>query len=91
MYPISGDPMFAGKIVVITHAGRGLGLGIARRFGQAMAHVVIADKNVEVAQAAVALLSAEGLAASAGQLDICDPAQSLDSPPLYFQYILRLS
>jgi NAD(P)-dependent dehydrogenase (short-subunit alcohol dehydrogenase family) len=77
MYPISADSMFAGKVVVITNAGRGLGLGIARRFGQAMAQVVMADKNVEAIQAAAALLNVEGLTASAEQLDICDPAQSL--------------
>jgi NAD(P)-dependent dehydrogenase (short-subunit alcohol dehydrogenase family) len=77
MNPILGESMFAGKLVVITNAGRGIGLGIARRFGRAMAHVVIADKNVEARQAAAALLSAEGLSASAEQLDICDPAQSL--------------
>ena len=38
--------MFHEKTVVITGAGRGLGFGMARRFGQAGAHAVIAELAV---------------------------------------------
>ena len=42
-----GEMIFAGKTVVITGAGRGLGFWMARRFGQAGAHTVIAEINSE--------------------------------------------
>ena len=34
---------FAARTVVVTNAGRGLGLAVARRFGQAGAHAVVTD------------------------------------------------
>ena len=34
---------FEDKVVVITGAGRGLGYGMARRFGQAGASVILAE------------------------------------------------
>jgi len=68
---------FAEKVVVITGAGRGLGFGMARRFGQEGATVVIAEIDPQTGQQAAETLRAEGIAASYAPLDVRDPAQSL--------------
>jgi NAD(P)-dependent dehydrogenase (short-subunit alcohol dehydrogenase family) len=70
------DPDFSGKTVVITGAGRGLGLGMARRFGQVGAHVVVAELVTERGKQAVKQLESEGLSASYEPLDVRDPKQS---------------
>jgi NAD(P)-dependent dehydrogenase (short-subunit alcohol dehydrogenase family) len=66
-----------GKIVVVTGAARGLGLGMARRFAQAGAHPVLADIEAAGAKNAAAALTAEGLAASYDALDVRVPSQSV--------------
>lgn len=71
------ETTFSGKTVVITGAGRGLGLGMARRFGQAGAHVVIAEIDPETGPQAAETLRREGLSASFELLDVRDPAQSV--------------
>ena len=71
------DTLFANKSVVITGAGRGLGFGMARRFGQAGAHVVIAEIDGETGAQAAEILRHEGHSASYEPLDVRDPAQSL--------------
>lgn len=71
------ETIFSGKTVVITGAGRGLGLGMARRFGQAGGHVVIAEINPETGRQATETLRHEGLSASFEALDVRDPAQSV--------------
>lgn len=63
-------------IAVITGAGRGLGLAMARRFAQSGLHVVIAEREVALGESAAAALRNEGLAASFEALDVRDPAQS---------------
>lgn len=68
--------MFEGKTVVITGAGRGLGLGMARRFGQAGAQSVIAEVDAEAGRRAADALRAEGLSASFEPLDVRQPEQS---------------
>ena len=65
-----------GKIAVITGAGRGIGLAIARRFGQASAQVVIAEIDAERGAQAAHTLHGEGIAAPFAPLDVRDPAQS---------------
>lgn len=70
------DPDFGGKTVVITGAGRGLGLGMARRFGEVGAHVVVAELVAERGQQAVEELQKEGWSASFEPLDVRDPKQS---------------
>jgi NAD(P)-dependent dehydrogenase (short-subunit alcohol dehydrogenase family) len=67
---------FEDKVVVITGAGRGLGFGMARRFGQEGARVVIAEIDPSTGQQAAETLRAEGIAASYAPLDVRDPAQS---------------
>jgi NAD(P)-dependent dehydrogenase (short-subunit alcohol dehydrogenase family) len=69
---------FAGKVVVITGAGRGLGFGMARRFGQTGAHIVITDIDTEAGTQAAETLISEGLTAAFHPLDVRDPAQSAE-------------
>ncbi|HZQ06106.1 MAG TPA: SDR family oxidoreductase [Anaerolineae bacterium] len=71
------EPDFGGKTVVITGAGRGLGLAMARRFGQAGAHVVIAEIIRERGQSAAETLSQEGISAQFAPLDVRVPEQSV--------------
>lgn len=71
------ESTLAGKTAVVTGAGHGLGLAIARRLGQAGARTVIAEINSEAGAHAAAVLSGEGLTASFEPLDVRDPAQSL--------------
>ena len=71
------ETYFKDKTVVITGAARGLGLGMARRFGLAGAHTVIAGRDATAGGRAAEVLRAEGLSASYEPLDVRDPAQSL--------------
>jgi NAD(P)-dependent dehydrogenase (short-subunit alcohol dehydrogenase family) len=64
------------RVVVITGAGRGLGLGMARRFGQDGAHVVIAELDTRLGSQAAASLSGEGITAVFEPLDVRKPEQS---------------
>lgn len=64
------------EIAVITGAGRGLGLAMARRFAQSERHVVIAERDAALGAAAAEALRSEGLAASFEALDVRDAAQS---------------
>ena len=63
-------------IVVITGAGRGLGFGMARRFAQAGAHVIIAERDPVLGADALSRLRAEGYQASFEGLDVCIAEQS---------------
>lgn len=58
------------RVVAITGAARGLGLGFARRFAAAGDSVVITDIDVEAGQAAAADLAEEGAAATFVELDV---------------------
>jgi NAD(P)-dependent dehydrogenase (short-subunit alcohol dehydrogenase family) len=71
------EPDFSGKTVVITGAGRGLGFGMARRFGQVGAHVVVAELVAERGRRAVEQLQREGWSSSFEPLDVRDPKQSV--------------
>ena len=48
-----------GKVAVVTGAGRGIGLAIARRLTEAGANVLLGDMDVPAAEASAAKLSAE--------------------------------
>lgn len=70
------EDAFAGTTVVVTGGGRGLGLGMARRFAQAKARVVIADIDRAAGTNSARVLRSEGLAATFEPLDVRDPNQS---------------
>jgi NAD(P)-dependent dehydrogenase (short-subunit alcohol dehydrogenase family) len=53
----------AGKVIVVTGSGRGVGLGIARHLGRGGARVVVAEWNPELLEAAVAELESLGVEA----------------------------
>jgi NAD(P)-dependent dehydrogenase (short-subunit alcohol dehydrogenase family) len=63
--------MIAG-VAVVTGAGRGVGLAIARRLAERGARLVLADLDMEQAEAGAALLRDEGHAAWAHRVDVAD-------------------
>lgn len=65
------------QVAVITGAGRGLGLGMARRFGRAGAHVIIAERDAALGAAAADGLRAEGVRAAFEALDVRDAPQCI--------------
>jgi len=65
----------AGKVAVITGAGRGIGKAIARRLAADGATAVIADVGKETSQATAGELEAAGQTAMAYVLDVTNPAQ----------------
>ena len=69
--------MIRDKVVVITGSGRGLGFGMARRFGQDGSHVVIAELDSNTGSRAAAALQGEGVSAVFESLDVRKPEQSI--------------
>ena len=65
---------FAGKRIVITGAGRGLGFAFARRLGREGASVIIAEIDTVLGVDAEARLKAEGIDARFVQTDISSEA-----------------
>lgn len=61
--------------VVVTGGARGIGLAIARAFGSAGAHLVLADVDAAEAERAAAALSSEGSTAVGYGLDVRNPEQ----------------
>lgn len=68
---------FQDKVVVITGAGRGLGFGMARRFGEEGAQVVIAELDPQLGGQAAQNLRRKGIAATFESLDVRIPGQSI--------------
>jgi NAD(P)-dependent dehydrogenase (short-subunit alcohol dehydrogenase family) len=64
---------YLGKTALVTGAGRGIGLGIATRFAEVGAHVVIADVNVENGKHAAEGLRARGLTVDFIPADLAMP------------------
>jgi 2-deoxy-D-gluconate 3-dehydrogenase len=66
-----------GRVAVVTGGNRGIGLGMARGLAHAGATLVIAARDLERSEAAVAELAAAGARAAAVELDVRDPASVL--------------
>src|SRR5580692_5513326 len=63
----------AGKIALVTGAGRGLGFEIAKAMAGAGAHVVINGRDQARLDAAVATIGETGGSAFAAAFDVADP------------------
>jgi NAD(P)-dependent dehydrogenase (short-subunit alcohol dehydrogenase family) len=70
---------YGGKVAVITGAARGIGLGIARRFGITGARVIIVDNNRSSAEKAVTRLRALGIAADFVYTDLSMPGAAISA------------
>ena len=73
---MTAGPDFAGRTVVVTGAGGGLGSDIARRFGEAGAFVVVAEIAAAAGRAVADQLRGDGIEAVYRPLDVRDPASS---------------
>ncbi|CAM5639721.1 SDR family oxidoreductase [Streptomyces tanashiensis] len=62
------------RVVVVTGAGRGLGLAMARRAGEDGFRVVVAELDRERGERAAAELRSEGIDARFVRCDVADPA-----------------
>ncbi|WP_067465932.1 SDR family oxidoreductase [Actinomadura macra] len=60
-------------LVVVTGAGRGLGLAIAERLGAAGARIVVAELRPELAERGCAALAGRGIAVHRVDTDVADP------------------
>lgn len=61
-----------GRVAIITGGSRGIGLGIARAYAQAGAHVVLTARTQDTLDEAVASIQREGGSAEAVAFDIAD-------------------
>lgn len=64
----------AGRVAVVTGAARGIGAAIAELLARDGAHVVLADRDGEVAAETAARLAANGLSTLATNTDVTDAA-----------------
>lgn len=72
--PTTPGPLFdlSGRVALITGAGQGIGVGVARALARQGARVAVNDLFAERAQATVGQLRSEGLQALASPADITD-------------------
>ena len=66
---------FDGKVALVTGAASGIGRGIAEAFAREGAHAVIADLNLDAAEATARAITAAGGAASSVAMDVTDEKQ----------------
>jgi meso-butanediol dehydrogenase / (S,S)-butanediol dehydrogenase / diacetyl reductase len=66
---------FTGKTVVVTGAGRGIGFGIAERFAEEGANLVVADRDPKVEEAGEKIKRSFGVGALAVECDVTNKAQ----------------
>lgn len=69
----TAGPVLDGRLVVVTGAGRGLGLAIAGAAGAAGAAVVVAERDARLAATAVESLTGAGITAHRVDTDVADP------------------
>jgi 3-oxoacyl-[acyl-carrier protein] reductase len=65
---------YAGKAVIVTGAGRGIGAGIAKAFAAAGANVMLAARTLSYAEETKADIAAAGGSAEIFQIDVKDHA-----------------
>lgn len=63
---------FVGQVAIVTGAGEGLGLGIARRLGGEGANIVVVDMNADAAERASQILTEHGVASEVVLGDVGD-------------------
>src|SRR5579864_5512609 len=64
----------SGRVAVVTGGNGGIGLGMAQGLAAAGATIVVAARNREKSEAAVAALAASGAPGAFIALDVADPA-----------------
>lgn len=69
---------FAGRRILVTGAARGIGRAIADRFAAEGGTAIVADRDREAAEAAVADIRSTGGAAESLEIDISDAARMLE-------------
>jgi NAD(P)-dependent dehydrogenase (short-subunit alcohol dehydrogenase family) len=69
---------FAGRTAVVTGAGSGIGLALARELGVRGARVVLVDRDGPAVTRGAEMLAAAGYATTAYQLDVTDRAAVAD-------------
>jgi 2-dehydro-3-deoxy-D-gluconate 5-dehydrogenase len=67
-----------GRVAVVTGGNGGIGLGMAQGLGDAGAAIVVAARNRDKSEKAVAALQAAGAASTCIPLDVADPASCRD-------------
>ncbi len=68
---------FAGRVALITGAGRGIGREVALKFAAEGADVAVADLTLEVAEEVAAQIRAMGVKSLALKVDVSSPADAL--------------
>lgn len=69
---------FSGQVVLITGGAQGIGLAIVTAFAQLGATTIVADRQLQKAQDAAAMLSEQGWQVQAMACDLAEPAEAAE-------------